>query len=165
MVLGDVERLEVVEVALDLRPLGDREAEPSEDRHDLVVHAGERMHGPQRRPTAGQREVEPVARPLGARLALQRLGQPGVEQRLQLTLGLVGGGADERTLLRRQRAERAKELGQCALAAEVPDPHGLEVGRAARGLDRTAGLAGEGVDARVRHGPSAPAPWRSRRAC
>jgi len=43
VVARDVQRLEVVVVALDLGPLGDREAEPGEDRDDLVVYARERV--------------------------------------------------------------------------------------------------------------------------
>src|SRR6266478_3691600 len=118
MIARDVEGLEVVVVALDLGPLGDREAEPCEDRDDLVVDAGQGMQRSLRRAPARQGEVEPPPAALGLALRRRRGGEPSVQEPFELALGLVGGGADERTLLRRQAAERAQELGQRALAAE-----------------------------------------------
>src|SRR5262249_5254675 len=58
VVSRNVERLEVVVVALDLRALGHREAKPREDGDDLVVHAGQRVERALGRPAARQRQVE-----------------------------------------------------------------------------------------------------------
>jgi hypothetical protein len=68
MIARDVERLEVVVVALDLGTVDDREAEPGEDRDDLVVHAGQWMERSLRRAAARQREIQPPAAPLGPAL-------------------------------------------------------------------------------------------------
>ena len=120
------------------------------------------MDGALGRPPPGQREVEPALRPLPAALAAGGVGEPRLQQRLQHALGLVGGSTHHRPLVGRQGAERAEKLGERALAAEEADADGLQLGRRRRALDRLAGLAGDGVDARVIHGLSAPAPWRSR---
>jgi hypothetical protein len=129
VVAWNVERLEVVVVALDLRTLGHREAEPCEDGDDLVVHAGQRVERSVRRPAARQREVEPRSPAFGLALGLERRGELGVQERLERALGLVGGRADERPLLGGERAERAQELRQLTLAAEHADTDPLEVGR------------------------------------
>src|SRR5262249_34973476 len=151
MVARDVERLEVVVVALDLGSLGDREAEPGEDRDDLVAHAGQRVERPLRGPPPRQGEIEPPAAALGLALRRRRGRQPRVEQPLELALGLVGGGADERALLGRQGAERSQELCQRALPAEHADADGFELARRLRRGDGRPRLVHDGVDARVRH--------------
>ena len=127
MIARDVEGLEVVVVALDLRTLGDREAEPGEDRDDLVVDARQRMQRSLRRPAARQREIEAPSPAFGLPLRRRRRGQPRVQEALELALGLVGGGADERALLGRQGTERSQELRQRALAAEHADAEGFEL--------------------------------------
>src|SRR2546426_8436962 len=151
MVARDVERLEVVVVGLDLGPLGDREAEAGEDRDDLVVDARQRMQRPPRRAAARQREAEPPTAPLGLSLRLVGRGEPRVQQAFELALGLVRSRADERALIRRQRAERSQELRQGALAAEHADAARFELGGRLRRGDRLSRLLDDGVDARVPH--------------
>src|SRR3989442_1248760 len=141
MVARDVERLEVVVVGLDLGPVDDREAQAGEDRHDLVVDARERVEHASRRTPARQCQIEPRARPLGAALRFQRLGQALFEESLEDALGLVRRRADERPLLGGERAERAEELGQDALAAEEPDAGLLELGGRAIELASSAEVA------------------------
>src|SRR2546422_804046 len=104
-----------------------------------------------RRKTARQREIEPLARPLGAALRFERLGQARFEQSLEHALGLVRRCADQRPLLGGERAERPEELGQDALAAEEPDAGLLEVGGRPRGGDGLTRLLRDRVDARIAH--------------
>src|SRR5204862_495408 len=104
MIARDVERLEVVIVGLDLGPLGHREAEAGEDRDDLVVNARQRMERSLRRPAAGKREVESPAPALDLALDLEGRGEPGVQERLQLALALLGRRA---ALIRTILSERA----------------------------------------------------------
>ena len=69
MVLGDVQRLEVVVVALDLGAEGDLEAEPDEDVLDRGDGLRERMEPAARDGPAGEREIERRASRLPARAA------------------------------------------------------------------------------------------------
>ena len=80
-VLGrDVEGVEVVPVALDLRPLGDGEAEVGEDGGDLVHHLADRVDGALGRGARRQGHVGPFA------------GDAGVER----GVGEAGAGLGER---------------------------------------------------------------------
>ena len=162
VVARNVERLEVVVVALDLRALGDREAEPREDGDDLVVHAGQGVERALGRPAARQREVEPRAPALGLALGLEHRGELGVEERLERALGLVRRGADERPLLGGERAERAQELGELALAAEHADTNPLQLGRRLRGGDGVPRLSDDGVHAGMTHETTGSGLSRSR---
>src|SRR5688500_11371468 len=165
MVARDVERLEVVEVRLDLRPLGHREPEAHEDGHDLVAHARQRMEPAPRRSTARQREVRARALALAAPLALEHLAQADDEEGFERTLRLVGGGANQRALLGRQGAERLQDLGQGAGAPEILDPDGLQLARGGGTSDGGPRLARHRLDARMGHDRlSAPGLWPSRRA-
>src|SRR2546427_753633 len=100
---------------------------------------------------ARQREVEPPAAPLGLSLRLVGRGEPRVQQAFELALGLVRSRADERALIRGQRAERSQELRQGALAAEHADADRFELGGRLRRGDRLSSLLDDGVDARVPH--------------
>src|SRR5258705_13114546 len=111
MIARDVEGLEVVVVALDLGPLGDREAEPCEDRDDLVVDAGQGMQRSLRRAPARQGEGEPPPAALGPAPPRRRGGGPSVPEPLELPLGPVGGGAAQRTPPPRPAARRAHGPG------------------------------------------------------
>ncbi len=165
MVRREVQGLEVVVVGLDLRALDHGEAEPGEDLDDLVLHPAQRMGGAERRAAAGERQVGPRRRARSHALGLLCVGETRVHERFQLALGLVGRGAHLRPLGRGQRAERAEELGESALPAEVLDADLLELGGRPGGGDRLARLPGDRVDARVRHSSSWPSPraWRRRR--
>src|SRR5262249_43486066 len=150
-------------VRLDLRPLGDGEAEPGEDRDDLVAHAHERMHDAARRPPAGQRQIWTRALALSPTLVRRGCLEPRVEQRLQLALGLVGAGPHLGALGGAERAERFEELRDFAGAPEVTNADRLELGRRGGGTDGGTRLARHGFDARVAHAAlSVPGPSRSR---
>jgi hypothetical protein len=58
MVVGKVERLEVVVVGFDLRPFGDLEPETGEDAGDLLGDDRKGMLAPQRRATTGKGDVD-----------------------------------------------------------------------------------------------------------
>ena len=60
MVLWRVERREVVEVVLDLRPVGDVEAEGGEERLDALQRERERMQAAAAGTATGQRDVERI---------------------------------------------------------------------------------------------------------
>src|SRR2546425_2396720 len=151
MILGDVQGLEVEVVALDLRPLGDGKAEAHEDRNDLVLHPGERVARAQRRTTAGEREVEALPGALLPALGLAPLGQLQLEQGLQLTLDLIGGRADERALLLRQRAQGAQQKRQRPLPSQVTDAELLQLCRRPRAGNGCTRFVGDGIDARMPH--------------
>jgi hypothetical protein len=62
MIRRHVERLEVVEVVLDLRPFEDLVAHVREDVLDLPAHAHQGVDAPDRQLAAGKRDVEPRGR-------------------------------------------------------------------------------------------------------
>src|SRR5207245_21940 len=117
------------------------------------------------RPSSGQRQVDPVAGTLETALGLPRLPEPQLEQRLELTLDLVGDGAHPRALGGGQRAERAQEHGQASLAAEIADAKLLELGRRRRAAARGARRGGASVAARPPAGTACAgrrrSPWPS----
>ena len=74
-VLGrDVQGVEVVPVALDLRPLGDGEAEVGEDRDDLVHHLADRVDRALRAPGAAAASRRPIRRRRAPRARRRRDG-------------------------------------------------------------------------------------------
>src|SRR5262249_3842586 len=131
--------------------LGHREAETGEDRDDLVLHAGQRMERAPRGPAARQREIDTLAAALGGTLGIPRRLETTLEKGLELALGLVGGGADQRPLGGWQRAQRPQQLRQLTLAAEKANADLLQLGGGARGGGGPARLLEDRVDARVSH--------------
>ena len=140
-VLGrDVERGEIVEILLDMRPLGDDEPHLAEDRDDLVDRLADRVDaagldapgrpGDTGKVTSARSPVEPV-RQRGAAQPVAGLGQrrrDPVAERVQPRAGVAA-------LVGRQLAEAAHRRGDRAVAAEQPDADLFErVGRV-RGRD------------------------------
>ena len=117
---------EIVEIGLDVRPLGHREAHFAEDRHHFVDGLADRMDPPVGLRANGKRNVGAVfreARFKGRRLEfrlffLDRLGN-GV-------LDLVERLAGRPPFLRRQLADAFHHFGDGAGTAEGPDPNILE---------------------------------------
>ena len=144
--LGQVERLEVVPVGLDLGPFLDRVTDALEDHlqlppdlaQDVGVPALERRRreGDVDRLGLGQR-VKPAALELG-----RALGDGGRDR----LLGGVPGLPEDGTLLGGHAAQVGEDLGQPALAAEVVDADLLQLGLAAR-----PGHGGEGGPLQVLH--------------
>ncbi len=160
---GDVERLEVVEVRLHFRPLGDGEAQAQKDLDDLVLDEGEWVQGSHRRAPAREREVHPLRFELVATLGRFELGQAPAEEGLDLGLGLVGLAPLLGALGDGDRRERAEELGEDALPAQVLHADLLEVGARLRPGRLAAGLLQDLADALIGHpGPSRLRPaWRT----
>ena len=84
MVLRLVERGEVVEVGLDLRAVGDVEAERAEDRLDALERARDRMQAADAAAAAGQRDVERLLRELRVELRVGERLAARVERRFEL---------------------------------------------------------------------------------
>src|SRR5215471_2267950 len=78
MIVGKIERAEVVVVGLHLGPLRHGEAEPLEDGDELFLHADDRMHGAGSGEPAGKGEIH-VARGAGLAMLfrLERLATRG----------------------------------------------------------------------------------------
>ncbi len=160
-VLGrDVERVEIVPVALDLRAFGDREAHIGEDSGDLL---GDLAHGVDRtlrHRAGGQRDVEG----LGGEAGLEGgVGEPGAglgEGGVQVVLQGVERRAGGLALLRGHPAELAHHQRDLALLAERGKPHLLDGGLVARRGDGCEITLAKGDDAvhvsrPVRHGVAA----------
>src|SRR5262249_30479587 len=131
MLRREVERLEVVEVALDLRPVGDRVAHAEEDLLDPPANDRQRGQSPRARAAARQRYVDGGG--AVARRGLPALDLPRELGEGRLDLGLRGVGADPEggALGGRQRLERREELrNEPLLAAEVGALQALELGAA-----------------------------------
>ena len=173
----EVELGEVIVVALDVRPFGDREAHVGEDGDDLVRHLADRMDaaGLDAGGRRGQGEVERLPLELGderrpfqdAAARGQRLGHRILER--------VDRRAPGPALLGRELAEGREQGRHRALLAERGHAHGLErrlVGRARNGGQRLilqgveVGHSGLGLGRRIPP-PHARDAWRRRtmRSC
>ena len=83
MVLRHVERREVVEVVLDLRTVGDVEAERAEQRLDALQRARDRMQRSGVDAAPRQRDVERIGRELRREPRLGERLAPGGERGLE----------------------------------------------------------------------------------
>jgi hypothetical protein len=119
MVLGYVERLEVVVLGLYIRPLGDIEADGGEHLLDLTPHQREGVQAPHRRHVSGMGDVH------GRRLALCRPSQIGgalLQQIGELDLDVVEPPARHGTFLRVQVGDGAQQRRHPALAPQPGHP-------------------------------------------
>ena len=149
VVVGEIERREVVVVALDLGPLGHGEPEPLEGLDDLVLDADDRVHGARPRSAPGQRQVHALGgERLAVLLGLERL-QPGCERLLDPLLGAIGLLADPRAIGGGDRAEPAQERGQLARAPEHAHAQLLEGRRGSGPGDVRQGPVEDFLDPRV----------------
>ena len=154
----EVELGEIVVVALDVRPFGDRKAHLGENGGDLVHHLADRMDAPglDARQGDGQRDVE--------RLALElRLERRALEHRAarrerfrDLILQRIDRRAVGLALVRRELAERGEERGDRSLLAERGDARGLERAFVGRAFDRGERLPFKG--GKVRHSSKSSRP-------
>ena len=144
---GRVERVEVVVGGLDLRSLGDVEAQADEHVLHLAPRLGDQVQAPGRRERVGrQRHVDAVLHQAQLELArCQRLlaRRDGGFERLA---GGVGGLADGATLLGRELRDTPQQIGQLGLAAQVADPDVLKGVGVGRCVDRGARLLLELLD-------------------
>src|SRR4029450_11648847 len=125
----DVERGEIVEIGLDVWPLGDRESHIGEDLGDLVGHLAHRMDAPlgERALTHGKRDVGALDRQLLAERSLGKLAALGLERLANTLLQAIDDLAVSLALLRRKRAERLHQLRDASLSPERGDAHLFEL--------------------------------------
>ena len=142
MLLRDVERAEVVEVVLDVRALGDREAHLAEDRDDLLGDLADRVNAPVGARPYRQGDVLSLGQQLGVerhRLERGLARRDGVGHRLLELIVALAGRAPR---LRLERAEALGQIGDPPLLAERGDPDLLERAQIGRfGRPRSAGRA------------------------
>ena len=155
MIGGDVERLEVVEVVLDLRTRGDLEAGAPEQRLDAQARPGDRVQAARLLAAPGQRHVDApggeLALDVGARCELRapRLDAPPAPRCLRLVDARARRGPlGSATAL----PERLQLLGERALLAQPAHAHVFERREVAAGGDLGAAPGRSGRD-QVRQDP------------
>ena len=141
MVVREVERLEVVVVVLHLGPLGDAVAELGEDLLHLADDQGHRVEAAERRPAAGEGDVDRRGAPRRLPLALGQLGVELGEARLdrlfsvdRLAVGLAVGGRHLACLCVEERADDALLAADPLQRAAPPRPRGRDRGDHRGGL-------------------------------
>ena len=125
----DVERGEIVEIVLDMRPLGDDEAHLAEDRDDLVDGLADRMDAARRRRASTGRvtSTRSAASRFGERGAAEPVGRAASMRRGDRVLQRVERGAGVAPLVGGQaRRGRASAAVIAPLAAEQLDADLLE---------------------------------------
>ena len=133
MVLGHVERGEIIPLGLDLGPLGDGEAEVRENLGELIHHLAHRVDAALRGLGRGKRQVELLGREPPIELGIferglaagQRIGDRFAQR---VDLGRFGGAR-----IGVHRPQRLQLGGDFARFAEHPDAQRLDrrqVGRA-----------------------------------
>ena len=122
MVLRAVERGEVEPVVLDLRTVGDLEADRAPDLLDALPGADHRMDAAAAAAAAGQRDVERLLGEARGELGVRQLAAPRLERRLDLLLGGV-------ELLRPRPCAAPREPTSASTASAVSSPRLAEVAR------------------------------------
>ena len=93
VVSGDVEGVEVIPVALDLRAVLDAKAHVGKDRGDLFGDLGDRVDGAHGAVARGQCDVEPFAAQTRIKGRVGERGFLGAKGRVDLVFESVQGGA------------------------------------------------------------------------
>ena len=133
VMLGDIERLEVVVGVLDLRALRHRETGIGEQALDAPQGAGDGMQSARLLAAPRQGDVDALGgqpRPPGPPAP----GPPCGHRCACWTrdLGLIDQLTGGRALLFRQRAELLEQRGQLAALAQIAHPHLIEGGQSRR---------------------------------
>jgi hypothetical protein len=155
MVQRGVERREVVEVFLDLRAVGDIEADRTEDRLDTLDRERQRMQAPGTATATGQRDVDRFLGEPRLQFGLGEFMLAGVHQRLDRLLGLVQLATGRRARLTRELSQRLHALGEIALAPEKARLRVRKAGRIGCLGDQPTSLLDEGVEVLI-HGRGTP---------
>ena len=122
----DIERLEVVPVVLDLRPLHHAEAEAREDADHLALDERHRVQRAGAGATPGQGEVDTVGLEQGGvGIGLQRLAT-GVESTGELGADLVRPRADRAPVVLGKPTEGLLQLAERCLSPEDRDLGGIQ---------------------------------------
>src|SRR5579864_1385657 len=118
MILRDIERGEIVEVVLDLRPRGNVEPGATEQGLDAQPRARHRVQSSRLLSPARKGHVDATLVKLALDVCALELRATRLECALQLLLRLVDARTGRRPLAGRDRAERLQLLGEGSLLAE-----------------------------------------------
>jgi len=118
MVLRIVERREVEPVGLDLRAIGDVEADRAEYRLGALPSARNRMHAATPPAAARQRDIQRFFGKARVQLGVGKRGAARVQRGFDRGLRSVDRGAARLLLCRRQSAERLQQRGELAPLAQ-----------------------------------------------
>ena len=132
-----------MEVVLDLRAVGDGEAERMEQRLDALLHERERMERTHCASTPRQRDVERVGGELQGKLGVREGGSLRGERILELLLRGVDGRASGLALVRRKIAQPVQQLLYRTGLPKVARLRILERGRVGARREFGAGLGDE----------------------
>ena len=133
VVEGGGERVEAVELRLDLGAVGHRETDLAQDAAQLFAHERERVPGARAAVRRRQSGVDRRAE-LGGDLVFLDPAQSGVEQCLQLGLGIVDQTAERGPLVLGHGAHLLHQQGEPAIGADQAGLGRFEFGA---GADRT----------------------------
>ncbi len=139
MVLRVVQRREVGPVVLDLRAVGDREADRAEDLLDAAPGAADRVQAAAAAAAARQRDVERLLGQARLELRVRQGAAALLERGFDAVLGGVDRLASGLALLGREPAERLQQPGEFARLAEEARLGVLERRGVARGGELGAG--------------------------
>ncbi len=143
MIGRNIQRVEIVELGLDLRPVQHTESERTKQVFDLPLNLRDRMQASRPHAGRGNGEIEPFGiQPFRQSRPLE-LGFAALVRALHRLLRGVDELAALRTLGRRELAHVFAEFGEFALASQHFDADGLELFGGLRGMDRSDGAADE----------------------
>ena len=131
----NVQRIEIVEVVLDVRAFGHGEAEVAENLHHLFPHLGDGMNGAGDLRPHRQRHVDLLGGEPRLKRDLLQLRLAARQGLRHLVLQHVEGGARLLALLGAHGAQALHALGDRALLAERGDAHGFECCLVGCGVD------------------------------
>ena len=141
MVLGNVERFEVVIIVFDIRAAGDLETHARKNIDNLVDHEGQRMRSAALPTTAGKRDIDLVfLDPLRFGLLFDH-AKAFIQARLDFTAQVIELFSGARAFLRGQVLQSAQEESESPLAAQDFDPELLDLRCGARLLDSIQNLS------------------------
>ena len=139
VVARDIERLEVVVVVFDFRPLGHAVADMGEELLDTLKRAGDRVQTTGSLATTRQGHVDTLGGQLLGEQGLLKHGFAGIQGVLHLILGSIDQGASLWALFGRQLAQSLHQGGQFAFLAKVLNPElfqGIDIFTSLHGLKR-----------------------------
>jgi len=135
-VLGrEVQGCEVVEVGLDVRPLGDPEPHVGEDGDQLVHDLHGRVHAPPAAGRGGQGQVHAAGGELRLELRRLQLGLAGLDAGGQPVAHLVDLGAEDLAFLQAHRAQGAGQQGDVPRLAQDGDARLVQGGQVGGPVD------------------------------
>jgi hypothetical protein len=126
MMRREIERLEVVPVVFDLRPLDALVAQSRKDGGDALERAGDRMETAASAITPRQGDVDPLGGESALEFGLFQRRLARSERLRQRSLDAVDFRATALALFRRQTAQCLERRGDDAVLAKQANAQGLE---------------------------------------